>query len=127
MRKFKSWLKKRICELLKSDIEEMIKISINNNKKSEDNLVDDDRYDKATHFEELVGHKVEIRHHSQEDSIFVNVKAVMESSTFIRCKDTKEVVCKSKGIVLIDEDKTVYTLANVYEYEIRKREVLEYE
>lgn len=124
MRKFKSWLKKGICELLKSDIEEIVKVSINNNK-SENSLIDDDRDDRITHFEELVGHKVEIRHFSQEDSIFVNVKAVMESSTFVKCKDTKKVICKSKGIVLIDEDKTVYTLANVYEYEIRKREVLE--
>ena len=123
MNKIKGWLKNKIFKLLKSDIEAIVENSISiTNKK--DNLNDDLEYRENIQFSELVGHVVEIRHYSQDESIFVNVEALVESSTHIMSKDKTKVNCKSKGIILIDTDKTVYTLANVYEYEIRKREVL---
>lgn len=122
MNKIKGWMKKKIIELLISDIEDLITNSKSNECET-NSLIDDSKYREEIQFNELIGHRVEIRHFSQEESIFVNVYAVMESSTHIMSKETGKPKCKSKGVVLIDTDSTVYTLANIYEYEIKKREV----
>lgn len=122
MNKFKGWLKKEIMKLLMPEIKELI--SCSESKECEaNNLTDETKHEECIYYNELVGHKVEIRHFSQEESIFVNVYAVMESSTHIMSKETNKATCKSRGIVLIDSEGAVYTLSNVYEYEIRKREV----
>lgn len=121
MNKIKGWLRSKIFKLLKSDIETVVKNSTTITNE-EDNLNDDSKYKRDTRFSELVGYMVEIRHYSQEESIFVNVAAIAENATYVMSKDKTGVDCKSRGIVLIDTNKTVYTLSNVYEYEIKRKE-----
>ena len=123
MNKIKGWIKGIIFELLKSDINDML-LNLISDKSINNNSNDDSEFKNEINFSELVGHKVEIRHYSQEESIFINVDAVVDSSSYVRDKETGSVLCKSKKLSLIDTDKTVYNLSDVYEYEIRKREVL---
>lgn len=115
MKNIKEWIQKKICKLLKSKISNFLKTGIG--------IDDNYKYDEYS-FRGLVGHRIELRHYSQEDSIFIDVDAVMENSTYIKDKNTNESICKSKGVIIIDANKNIYTLSNVYEYEIRKREVL---
>lgn len=121
MNKFKGWLNS-VIKLFTLKVKGLVNCSNNDVEKS-NNSLSDDGCKSCVSYSGLVGHRVEVRHYSQEESIFIDVYAVMESSTHVMSRKTNEVVCKSRGIILIDSDGTVYTLSNVYEYEIRKREV----
>lgn len=123
MNKFKGWIKKIIFELLKSDINDMF-FNLMSEKCINDNSKEDSEFKNEIKFSDLIGHKIEIRHYTQEESIFINVEAIVDSSSYVRDENTGSVLCKSRKLILIDTDKTVYNLSNVYEYEIRKREVL---
>lgn len=121
MNKFKGWLS-NIIKLLNLKFRRLVNCS-NGDVEQLANSLSNDGCKNCINYNRLVGHRVEVRHYSQEESIFIDVYAVMESSTHVMSRKTNEVVCKSRGIILIDSDGTVYTLSNVYEYEIRKREV----
>lgn len=125
MNKFKEWIRRNIFELLKSDIEYMFfKLMLDKHMDIQANEVnnsnDDLRVQPDTQLSSLIGSNIEIKHCNQEESIFINVDAVIESSSYMKNNDTGEVICKSKKVIFIDVDKTVYNLDNIYEYEIRK-------
>lgn len=127
MKKIKGWIKKVIFKLIKSDINIMVLNLLEENGISIDNCCnskEDASFREEIKFNDFVGYKVEVRHYTQEESIFVNVNAVIDSSSYLRDDKTGEVICNNRKVILIDTDKTMYTLDNIYEYEIRKREVL---
>lgn len=122
MNKVKGWIRKVIFKLLESDIQHMIDNSVSNLNNG--NLEDESVFKDDIKFEELIGYKIEVRHYTEEESRFINVDAVLESSSYIKDSETDNIVCNSKKVVFIDTNKSVYKLDNIYEYEIRRREVL---